>query len=59
MTSGTYKNFTLVSSGVEAGQKVIVDGQVRVAPNAKVAIQNSGAATQDANNVTVPGGGGQ
>jgi multidrug efflux system membrane fusion protein len=51
-TSGTYQDLTLVS-GVKAGERVIVDGQMRVAPNAKVVVQNTvpanaaGAATGD------------
>jgi multidrug efflux system membrane fusion protein len=59
VTGGTYKNLTLISSGLEAGQKVIVDGQVRVAPNAKVAAQSGSAATQNADNVIAPAGGGE
>jgi multidrug efflux system membrane fusion protein len=57
VTAGTYQDLTVVSSGLEAGQKVIVDGQVRVAPNAKVAVQSGSAATQNADNVIVPAGG--
>ena len=39
--TGTYQDFTLVSSGVAAGERVIVNGQLRVAPNAKVAVQSA------------------
>ncbi len=38
---GTYQNLTLVKSGLAAGDTVIVDGQLRVAPNGKVTIQSS------------------
>lgn len=57
VTAGTYKNLSIVSSGLEAGQKVIVDGQVRVAPNSKVAVQSAPASTQNADNVIIPAGG--
>jgi multidrug efflux system membrane fusion protein len=40
-TSGTYENMTVVTAGVQPGEKVIVDGLLRVAPNAKVAVQGS------------------
>jgi multidrug efflux system membrane fusion protein len=38
---GIYQNLTLVKSGLEAGNTVIVDGQLRVAPNGKVTVQSS------------------
>ena len=38
---GTYLNLTLVSTGVKAGEHVIVDGVVRVAPNAPVLVQQT------------------
>jgi multidrug efflux system membrane fusion protein len=40
-TGGTYQNLTLVSEGLKAGERVIVDGQLRVAPNAKVTVQST------------------
>ena len=40
-TGGTYQNLTLVSEGLKAGERVIVDGQLRVAPNAKVTVQGT------------------
>ncbi len=40
-TAGTYQNLTLVKSGLTPGDIVIVDGQLRVAPNSKVNIQSS------------------
>jgi multidrug efflux system membrane fusion protein len=61
-TSGTYQDLTLVSDGLKAGERVIVNGQLRVAPNAKVVVQsttssgtpsNAGAASGPA-----PAGGG-
>ena len=45
-TTGTYQNLTLVKSGVDPGDTVIVDGQLRVAPNGKVAVQSSLAPDQ-------------
>ncbi|MGZ4814308.1 MAG: efflux RND transporter periplasmic adaptor subunit [Terriglobales bacterium] len=38
---GTYQNLTLIKSGLNSGDTVIVDGQLRVAPNAKVTVQSS------------------
>jgi membrane fusion protein, multidrug efflux system len=40
-TSGTYQNLTLVAGGLQPGERVIVDGQLRVAPNGKVNIQST------------------
>jgi multidrug efflux system membrane fusion protein len=40
-TVGTYQNLTLVERGLTSGDTVIVDGQLRVVPNAKVTIQSS------------------
>ena len=40
-TSGTYEDLTIVSKGVAPGDKVIVEGQMRVAPNSKVAVQST------------------
>ena len=40
-TAGAYQNLTLVSDGLRAGERVIVDGQLRVAPNAKVVVQRT------------------
>jgi multidrug efflux system membrane fusion protein len=44
-TSGAYQNLTVISDGLRPGERVIVDGQLRVAPNAKVAVQSSLAGT--------------
>ena len=45
-TAGTYQNLTLVSDGLQTGESVIVNGQLRVAPNAKVVVQNTLPASQ-------------
>ncbi len=50
-TAGTYQNFTIISDGLAAGERVVVNGQLRVAPNAKVAVQGGSPAS------SVPGGG--
>ncbi len=51
-TSGAYQNLTLVSDGLKVGERVIVNGQLRVAPNAKVLVQTDTAAPN------TPAGGG-
>ena len=58
-TAGVYQNLTLVSDGLRTGERVIVDGQLRVAPNAKVIVQGTvpGSHT-DAANPGGPAGGG-
>jgi multidrug efflux system membrane fusion protein len=65
-TVGTYQNLTLVKSGLDAGDTVIVDGQLRVAPNAKVMVQSSlppnavvGSGTNSSDSSTGTEGGGQ
>ena len=40
-TAGAYQNLTLISDGLKAGERVIVNGQLRVAPNAKVMVQGT------------------
>jgi multidrug efflux system membrane fusion protein len=40
-TAGVYQNLTLISEGLKAGEHVVVNGQMRVAPNAKVAVQGT------------------
>jgi multidrug efflux system membrane fusion protein len=54
-TAGVYQNLTLISDGVKTGEHVIVNGQLRVAPNAKVTVQSTLPETQPA---TAPPGGG-
>ena len=65
-TIGTYQNLTLVKSGVSPGDTVIVDGQLRVTPNGKVAVQSSlppsavvGNGINSSDTATGTGGGGQ
>jgi hypothetical protein len=36
-----YQNLTLISDGLKTGEHVIVSGQLRVAPNAKVTVQST------------------
>src|SRR6202162_4477805 len=45
-TAGAYQNLTLISDGLKAGEQVIVNGQLRVAPNAKVTVQSTLPGTQ-------------
>jgi membrane fusion protein, multidrug efflux system len=40
-TAGAYQNLTLISEGLKTGEQVIVNGQLRVAPNAKVVVQST------------------
>lgn len=49
VTGGVYKNLTLVSKGVAAGETVVVDGQVRVVPNGKVVVQSTAPANTTTN----------
>lgn len=58
-TAGAYQNLTLISDGLKTGEQVIVNGQLRVAPNAKVVIQGAppGAQTGTAA-ASGPAGGG-
>ncbi len=60
VTGGSYKNLTLISKGVAAGETVIVDGQVRVVPNGKVVVQST-APANTTTNASVPAtvGGGE
>ena len=65
-TAGTYQNLTLVKSGLNSGDTVIVDGQLRVAPNGKVTIQSSlppsavvGSGINSSDAATGTAGGGQ
>ncbi|HLM80099.1 MAG TPA: efflux RND transporter periplasmic adaptor subunit [Terriglobales bacterium] len=58
-TAGVYDDLTLVSDGLRTGERVIVNGQLRVAPNARVIVQGTlpGAQT-DTTNARGPSGGG-
>jgi multidrug efflux system membrane fusion protein len=40
-TAGAYQNLTLISDGLKPGERVIVNGQLRVSPNAKVMVQDT------------------
>jgi membrane fusion protein, multidrug efflux system len=40
-TAGVYQNLTLIADGLKTGEQVIVNGQLRVAPNAKVVVQSA------------------
>ena len=58
-TAGAYQNLTLVSDGLKPGERVIVNGQLRVAPNAKVVVQSTLPGTQiDTDTAVRPAGGG-
>jgi multidrug efflux system membrane fusion protein len=57
-TGGSYQDLTVVSTGLKAGERVIIGGHLRVAPNAKVVVQGAGAGAQpDASARTGSGGG--
>jgi membrane fusion protein, multidrug efflux system len=58
-TAGAYQNLTLISDGLKAGEQVIVNGQLRVAPNAKVIVQGTLPGTHtDTAAASGPAGGG-
>jgi multidrug efflux system membrane fusion protein len=40
-TTGTFDNLTLVAGGLTKGDRVVVDGQLRVVPNGKVNVQGT------------------
>ncbi len=40
-TVGAYRNLTVVAQGLKPGEQVIVNGHLRVAPDAKVAVQGT------------------
>src|ERR1022692_1214213 len=52
-TAGAYQNVTLIADGLKPGEQVIVNGQLRVAPNAKVVVQSTLPGTQSG---TTPAG---
>jgi multidrug efflux system membrane fusion protein len=62
-TAGSYQGSTIIASGVVPGEKVVVDGQLRVAPNAKVVVQStlpsSTAGSPENAAASAPAGGGQ
>ena len=40
-TSGTFQDLTLISRGLQEGEKVVVEGQIRIAPKGKVVVQST------------------
>jgi multidrug efflux system membrane fusion protein len=58
--AGSYQNLSIVSQGLQRGERVITDGQLRVAPDAKVTVQNTspGAAPTSGSSGTPPKSGG-
>jgi membrane fusion protein, multidrug efflux system len=62
---GTYQNLTLLKSGLNPGDTVVVDGQLRVTPNGRVRVQSSlppnavvGSGMNSSDTLTGSGGGG-
>jgi membrane fusion protein, multidrug efflux system len=39
--TGTFQNLTLVAGGLTPGERVVVDGQMRIVPNGKVTVQST------------------
>jgi multidrug efflux system membrane fusion protein len=56
-TAGVYENLTLISDGLRPGERVIVDGQLRVVPNAKVTVESALGGSQLIAPRNVAGGG--
>ena len=58
-TSGTFQNLTIVTKGLTPGERVVVQGQLRVAPNGKVMVQSTVApdAAPGSGQATPTGGG--
>jgi multidrug efflux system membrane fusion protein len=40
-TAGTYQGYTIIKDGLHQGERAIVNGQLRVAPDAKVMVQST------------------
>ena len=58
-TAGVYRDLTLIADGLKTGEQVIVNGQLRVAPNAKVVVQSTLPGPQSAaTTASGPAGGG-
>jgi multidrug efflux system membrane fusion protein len=53
-TAGTYKDVTLIGKGLNAGETVVVEGQLKVIPNGKVAVQST-VPSSVTKNAEVPG----
>jgi membrane fusion protein, multidrug efflux system len=49
-TGITFKNETVVQSGLEAGETVVTDGQLRLVAGSKVTVKSSNSATNSAGN---------
>jgi multidrug efflux system membrane fusion protein len=45
-TRGVFQNMTVIADGLNSGERVIVNGQLRVVPKGKVVVQNTLPATQ-------------
>jgi multidrug efflux system membrane fusion protein len=45
-TGITINNETVVQSGLQAGETVVTDGQLRLAPNMKVTVKSSDSASK-------------
>jgi multidrug efflux system membrane fusion protein len=45
-THGVFQDMTVIADGLNAGERVIVNGQLRVAPKGKVVVQSTVPATQ-------------
>jgi multidrug efflux system membrane fusion protein len=41
----TYQGMTVIKSGVQAGETVVTDGQLRLSPGAKIVVKNSNSST--------------
>ena len=58
-SAGVYQNLTVVSEGLRTGEHVIVNGQLRVSPDAKVNVQSTAPGGQvDRSTAAGPAGGG-
>jgi multidrug efflux system membrane fusion protein len=57
---GTYRESTVIAEGLSAGERVVVNGQLRVAPNSKVVVQGTmpPGQTTSAGPTIQPGAGG-
>jgi multidrug efflux system membrane fusion protein len=56
VTGGAYQDLMIVTQGVAPGDKVIVEGQMRVAPNSKVAVQRTVPTGGSPNTSQIAGG---
>ncbi len=58
-SAGAYQNLTVISEGLKPGEHVIVNGQLRVSPDAKVSVQSTAPGVQaDKSGEGGPAGGG-